>query len=112
MCVFTFGKNTDAPFCIYLIGFVKFLFANNRSYVFFMRQLRLAHFLFKGDFPMPDYQKLYIDLFNQVSKTIDILKNAQDETLDAFMNFNPPKEDVIEVVDKIKFPHSSAYELK
>ncbi|MBQ9737817.1 MAG: hypothetical protein IJV86_05420 [Clostridia bacterium] len=61
---------------------------------------------------MPDYQKLYIDLFNQVSEAIDTLKNAQTETLDDFINSNPPKEDIIAVIDKLKFSHSSAYKLK
>ncbi|MBQ9737419.1 MAG: hypothetical protein IJV86_03325 [Clostridia bacterium] len=61
---------------------------------------------------MADYQKLYIDLFNQVSEAIDTLKNAQEETLDVFLNSAPPKEDVIGVIDNLKFPHSSAYKLK
>ncbi len=61
---------------------------------------------------MPDYQKLYIDLFNQVSEAIDILKNAQAETLDNFINSDPSKEDIIAVIDKLKFPRSSAYKLK
>ncbi|MBQ9737047.1 MAG: hypothetical protein IJV86_01425 [Clostridia bacterium] len=61
---------------------------------------------------MVDYQKLYIDLFNQVSEAIDTLKNAQEKTLDNFINSEPPKEDVIAVIDHLKSPHSSAYELK
>jgi len=32
------------------------LFGDNRSYVFFMRQLRLAHFLLSGK--IPGWQKL------------------------------------------------------
>lgn len=61
---------------------------------------------------MPDYQKLYIDLFNQVSEVIDTLKNAQEEALDDFLSYDPPKEDVITLINKLKFSHSSAYKLK
>ena len=43
-CVyFFFGKNTDAPFCIYFVSYVD-LFGDKRSVVFFMCWLRLTHF--------------------------------------------------------------------
>ncbi len=61
---------------------------------------------------MVDYKKLYIDLFNQVSKAIDILTNIQDETTNEFIEAAPPPEEVIEVIDRLKRPQSSAYELK
>lgn len=31
---------------------------------------------------MPDYKKMYCDLFNAVTDAIEILKKAQDDTLD------------------------------
>ena len=77
-----------------------------------MRDFGHAFFIYKGDLPMVDYKKLYIDLFNQVSKAIDILTNIQDETTDEFIKADPPPEEATEVIDRQKRPRSSAYTLK
>ncbi len=61
---------------------------------------------------MVDYKKLYIDLFNQVSKAIDILTNIQNETNDEFIKSDPPPEEVIEVIDRITSPHSQKAHIK
>ena len=61
---------------------------------------------------MVDYKKLYIDLFNQVSKAIEILTNIQNETADEFIEADPPPEEVIEVIDRLKRPHSPGHLIK
>ena len=58
---------------------------------------------------MPDYQKLYIDLSNQITEAINILKNAQEQAFEDFVSSDPPKEDVVKIAGELKFPHSSAY---
>ena len=61
---------------------------------------------------MVDYKKVYIDLFNQVSKAIDVLKTAQEETADEFIKADPSPEEVIEIIDRLKRTHSRKYGLK
>ena len=61
---------------------------------------------------MADYQKLYIDLSNQITEAINILKNAQEQAFDDFVSSDPPKEEVMKIADELKFPRSSAYALK
>jgi len=46
------------------------------EFAFFMRQLRLAHFLFcKGGYNIPDYKKMYFHIFNKITDVIEELEN-------------------------------------
>ena len=61
---------------------------------------------------MVDYQKLYIDLSNQITEAINILKNAQEQAFEDFVSSDPSKEEVMKIAAELQFPRFSAYKLK
>lgn len=45
-----------------------------------------AHFLFKGEFSTPNYEKMYYKPFNAVTDVIDALQHAQSESEEEYIN--------------------------
>ena len=45
-----------------------------------------AHFLISGDRIMPDYEKLYFELFNKITDTIELLKEVQKDAEDKYIS--------------------------
>jgi len=87
-----FGKNTDALFAYTCASDVD-LFGDSWSDVFFVRRLRLAHFLMKGVKNMADYKSLYFQLFNKLTDVIEELKEIQAQAEEAYLNTSAEDND-------------------
>ena len=61
---------------------------------------------------MPDYQKLFSRLYNEITKTIENLENIQEEVFNEFVESNPLREDARTFMADIDFKSNSHYKLK
>jgi hypothetical protein len=52
-----------------------------------------AFFIYKGDFPMPDYKDMYLNLFNSVTDAIEILTEAQKKAEEIYINSSEEDEE-------------------
>ena len=58
--------------------------------------LLLWYTIIKGSGDMPDYKKLYLSLFNDVSKAIDQLEEAQKRAEELYIQSDEPDIKLIE----------------
>ena len=56
---------------------------------------------------MVDYKKLYLKLFNEITKTIDSLEKVREEAFNEFAKSNPSKEDTKDFVSNMELKSSS-----
>ena len=66
------------PLCLWFVS-------RQSEFAFFMRQLRLAHFFYKGEVTMPDYKTMYAKLFNAITDAVEILQQAQRDTEEMYI---------------------------
>ena len=66
-----------------------------------------AHFLIKGEFKMVDYEKLYLDLFSEITKTVAALEKVKEENFKKFVESNPTKDEARRFSENIKLKNNS-----
>ena len=83
----TFGKRCFSLFSYLTVDKRIIVWRQLREYTFSCVPSG-AHFLFKNkrENTMPDYKKMYTKLFNSVTDAIEILKQAQIETEEIYIN--------------------------
>ena len=61
---------------------------------------------------MVDYEKLYFKLFNEITKTIESLEKAREETFEIFVESNPTKDQARKFVENTNPKKCNSYILK